>query len=195
MKMHNKLNMREIIVMAVLSMAYAVLYVANVGMIGIFNAIFGPIGINLIYGIWFMAAITAMYIIRKPGCAFIGEMMAAILEVLIGTPVGVAMLIGAAIQGGASELAFTITGYKKYNTWVMILAGVFPSIATFIYSYLLYGYSHLPTKMVLGMLIVRVISGGFFGGWGGKKVADLLSETGCLNTFPLGRERRSVVNG
>lgn len=190
-----KLNMREIVVMAVLSMAYAVVYVAGVGMWGIFNAVFGPIGVDIIYGIWFMAAITVMYIIRKPGCAFLGEMMAAISEVLIGTPVGIMMLIGAAVQGASSELAFTLTGYKRYNTPVLILAGILPSLGTFLYSYLMYGYGHLPGRMIILMLGVRIVSGGLIGGWGGKKVGDLLAQTGCLNTFPLGRERRVALNG
>ncbi|MGB6127521.1 MAG: ECF transporter S component [Psychrilyobacter sp.] len=193
--MKNKLNMREIVVMAVLSMAYAVIYIAGVGAWGIFNAIFGPIGTDIVYGIWFMAAITSMYIIRKPGCAFLGEMMAAMSEVLLGTPVGVTMLIGAAIQGASSELAFTVTGYKKYNTFVLVLAGIFPSLGTFVYSYFMYGYSHLPIKMIVMMLIVRVISGGLIGGYGGKMVADTLASTGSLNTFSLGRERRLKFNG
>ncbi len=187
-----KLNMREIVVMAVLSMAYAVIYVACVGLWGLFNGVFGPIGVDIIYGVWFMAATTSMYIIRKPGAAFIGEMMAAISEVMLGTPVGVAMLIGAAIQGASSELAFTITRYKRYNIFVLILSGVFPSIGTFLYTYYFYGYGHLNTKYIILMLIIRIMSGGFFGGYLAKLLGDKLVKTGSLNTFEIGRKRREI---
>lgn len=194
--MRNKvLNMREIVVMAVLSLTFAVIYVGADGAWGIFSAIFGPIGTDILYGIWFMAAITSMYIIRKPGCALLGEMMGAMCEVLLGSPVGVSVVLDAIIQGGSSELVFALTGYKRYDTKILILAGIFPSIGTFIYSYYLYGFSNLSLIYVVTMLAIRIISGGLLGGYGGKKIADLLVETGSLNTFPISRARRSGING
>lgn len=182
-------SLKDIIVLCVLGVAFGALYIGGVSIWAVANAAFGPIGLDMVYGIWFTASITAAYVIRKPGIAFGAEMLAALGEVLLGTPAGVAVFIGAAIQGIGCESIFAATRWKKYSTPVLILAGMGASVTSFIYNYVAYGYSKFALTMLITMIIIRLISGALLAGVLGKFIGDGLAATGALSSFPLGRER------
>jgi len=187
----NKLGwtLKDTVVMAVLSVAFGALYMGWVAVWGVANGLLGPIGLDLVYGIWFIASITAAYIIRKPGVALGAEVFAGVAEIFMGTPAGVGVLIGATIQGLGCEIVFASTKWKKYSTPVLMLAGMGASVTSFIHNLFLYGYSSFPTTMLILMLLVRLASGAVLAGLAGKWVGDGLAATGVLSSFPLGRER------
>lgn len=182
-------SLKDIIVLCVLGVAFGALYIGGVSVWAVANAVFGPVGLDMVYGIWFTASITAAYIIRKPGIAFGAEMLAALGEVLLGTPAGVGVFIGAAIQGGGCEAIFAATKWKKYNIGVLILSGMGASVTSFIYNYIAFGYSKFPIKMLVLMISIRLVSGALLSGVLGKLIGDGLAATGALSSFPLGRER------
>lgn len=182
-------SLKDIIVMCVLGVAFGALYMGGVSIWAVANAVFGPIGLDMVYGIWFTASITAAYIIRKPGIAFAAEMLAALGEVLLGTPAGASVFIGAAIQGIGCEVVFAATRWNKYSFPVLILAGMGASVTSFIYNYIAYGYSSFAVTMLIVMLAVRLVSGAVLSGVLGKLIGDGLAATGALSSFPLGRER------
>lgn len=182
-------SLKDIIVLCVLGVAFGALYIGGVSIWAVANAAFGPVGLDMVYGIWFTASITGAYIIRKPGIAFGAEMLAALGEVLLGTPAGVGVFIGAAIQGVGCEAIFAATRWKKYNTVVLIIAGMGASVTSFIYNYAAYGYSKFPISMLTLMLLIRLVSGAVISGLLGKLIGDGLAATGALSSFPLGRER------
>lgn len=182
-------SLKDIIVLCVLGVAFGALYIGGVSVWAVANAVFGPIGLDMVYGIWFTASITAAYIIRKPGIAFGAEILAALGEVLLGTPAGVSVFIGAAIQGIGCEAIFAAARWKKYNIVVLMLAGMGASVTSFIYNYIAYGYSKFPISMLASMLAIRLISGAVLSGLLGKFIGDGLAATGALSSFPLGRER------
>lgn len=188
-------KLKDIVVLCVLGVAFGAMYLGGISIWAVANAVFGPIGLDIVYGIWFTASITAAYIIRKPGIAFGAEMMAALGEVILGTPSGIMVFVGAAIQGLGCEAVFAATGWKKYSTPVLVLAGMGASITSFVYNYLAYGYSSFAFGMLAAMLIVRLASGAVFAGLLGKFIGDGLAATGALSSFPLGNERtRKRVN-
>lgn len=182
-------SLKDIIVLCVLGVAFGALYIGGVSVWAVANAAFGPVGLDMVYGIWFTASVTGAYIIRKPGIAFGAEMLAALGEVLLGTPAGVGVFIGAAIQGIGCEAIFAATGWKKYNTAVLVLSGMGASVTSFIYNYFCYGYSKFPISMLAMMLAIRLVSGALLTGVLGKLIGDGLAATGALSSFPLGRER------
>lgn len=182
-------SLKDIIVLCVLGVAFGALYIGGVSLWAVANAAFGPVGLDLVYGIWFTASITAAYIIRKPGIAFGAEMLAALGEILLGTPAGVGVFIGAAIQGIGCEAIFAATGWKKYNTLILVLSGMGASVTSFVYNYIAYGYSKFPVSMLGIMLGIRLVSGAVLAGILGKLIGDGLAATGALSSFPLGRER------
>lgn len=189
-------TLKDIIVLCVLGVAFGAIYLGGVTIWAFANAAFGPIGLDIVYGIWFTASITGAYIIRKPGVAFGAELMAALGEVILGTPSGIMVFVGAAIQGLGCEAVFAATGWKKYSTPVLMLAGMGASVTSFIYNYFAYGYSKFAFVMLASMLAVRLVSGAVLSGLLGKWIGDGLAATGALSSFPLGRERaKKRVNG
>ncbi len=181
-------TLRDTVVMAVLGVVYGALYVGFVPVWGLLSGIIGPFALDLIYGVWFMASITAAYIIRKPGVAFTTEVLAALAEMPWGVA-GAGALIGGVMQGFACEIPFALTRWRRYNTAVLIASGMTASVFTMVHNWFLFGYNEFPVGMLMAMWAVRLLSGALIAGIGGKAVADGLAATGALRSFPLGRER------
>lgn len=181
-------TLRDTVVMAVLGVVYGALYVGFVPVWGLLSGIIGPFALDLIYGVWFMASITAAYIIRKPGVAFTTEVLAALAEMPWGVA-GAGALIGGVMQGFACEIPFALTRWRRYNTAVLIASGMTASVFTMVHNWFLFGYNEFPVGMLMAMWAVRLVSGALIAGIGGKAVADGLAATGALRSFPLGRER------
>jgi len=188
-------TLKDTVVISVLAVAFGALYMAWIPVWGAANAFIGPLALDIVYGFWYMAAITGAYIIRKPGVALGTEFLAAAAEIPMGAPTGVAVLIGGLVQGLGSEFVFAATGWKRYSTPILMLAGMGASVTSFIHNYFLFGYSKFPVSLLLTMLVVRLASGAILGGLAGKWVADGLAATGALRSFPLGRERAERTVG
>lgn len=178
---------KEIVVMAALSVVFAVVYLAFLPVGKLLVGLFGPIGYDLIFGIWFIVSIIAAYIIRKPGAAFLSETIAAMVEVMIGNATGPMLLIAGMIQGIGAEAAFAATKWKNYATWVLMAAGVGSAITSFTYGYFMSGYAVLSTNYVIAMFVTRMVSGALIAGLLGKALSDGLAQTGVLSSFALGK--------
>ncbi|KGX89662.1 ECF transporter S component [Pontibacillus marinus] len=187
-------KLKEIVVMSVLSVVFAVVYLAFLPVGKLLVGFFGPIGYDLIFGIWFIVSIIAAYIIRKPGAAFLSETIAATVEVLLGSAVGPMLIISGMIQGVGAEAAFAATRWKNYTTKVLVLAGMGSAVTSFIWNFYLSGYAALSTGYVTAMFGVRLVSGALLAGILGKMISDGLAKTGVLSGFALGKEVRSQNN-
>ena len=88
-------TLRETLVVAVFGAAFAVLYLAWVQVWLVSQAAFGPVTMDVFMGFWFSASIVAAAIIRKPGVALMAEVLAAGIEILLGSPAGLGLLIAA----------------------------------------------------------------------------------------------------
>lgn len=185
-----KWRFKEIVVMAALSVVFAIVYLAFLPVGKLLVGFFGPIGYDLIFGIWFIVSIIAAYIIRKPGAAFLSETIAAMIEVMIGNATGPMLLIAGMIQGIGAEAAFAVTKWENYATWVLMAAGVGSAVTSFIYGYFMSGYAALSTNYVIAMFVTRMISGALIAGLLGKALSDSLAQTGVLSSFALGKAYR-----
>jgi energy-coupling factor transport system substrate-specific component len=61
-------SLKDIIVLCVLGVAFGALYMGGVSAWAVANAVFGPVALDMVYGIWFTASITAAYIILRLKC-------------------------------------------------------------------------------------------------------------------------------
>ncbi|WP_085507815.1 ECF transporter S component [Thalassobacillus devorans] len=191
----NNWKMREIVVMSVLSVVFAVVYLAFLPVGKLLVGFFGPIGYDLIFGIWFIVSIIAAYIIRKPGAAFLSETIAAIIEVMLGNAVGPMLIVSGMIQGLGAEAVFATTRYRLYNVWVLMGAGMGSALFSFVWGYFISGYAALATSYVTAMFIARMVSGAVIAGLLGKALSDALAKTGVLYNFALGKEHRRNKHG
>lgn len=114
------------------------------------------------YGLWFIGAPLAASLIKKPGSAFLGETLGALVETIIPTIGGFTNLIYGASQGFASEIAYLIFRYKKYNVYVGALAGALAAFPCVALDAILFGEIATPPVMIL-WLIAAIVSGAIYG--------------------------------
>jgi energy-coupling factor transport system permease protein len=183
-------KLRDIVVLSSLSVVFAVIYLLFLQIGNVLVGFMGPMGYEVIFGIWFIVSIIATYIIRKPGAAVISETVAGLIEVLIGNAVGPILIVSALIQGLGAEAVFAATRYRNYSTKVLMLAGVGSAVFSFAWGYFRSGYAAYSVGLIIAMFVVRCISGALISGLLGKWIADALANTGVLRSFPIAKGQR-----
>lgn len=185
-------NTMDVVMVAVVGVVFAILFWA-------YNQLFAflfpfisasPITIQLFVGFWFVAGTVSGCIIQKPGAAFLGEFIAAVISMLLGSIWGVWVVVSGLMQGLGTEAVFAAFRYKKFNYLVVSLAGIFTAIVSFFFpEAVTEGFLAYRLPIIIGMLVVRMASGAVLGGVLGKAITDGVAKTGILRNFKVGRNR------
>jgi len=193
-----KWELKDIIMMAILGVIFSAVYLAvfDLGMViytagaasGLSNYAF-----EIIYGVWFMASTVAAYIIRKPGVAFLCEVLASVVELMMGNSGGLTVVLTGIIQGAGAEAAFALFRYKKWDLVSMTLAGIFSAICIFIYELFYLDYLHLAPVLLITQPLVRFVSAFVFAGLLSKLACDGLARTGVVRSYALGQAVRTAA--
>ncbi|MVA98162.1 thiamine permease [Nitratireductor sp. CAU 1489] len=184
---------REILILAVIGAVFAVLYLGWVQVWLISQAVFGPVTMDIAMGFWFIASIVAAAIIRKPGAAFLAEVLAAAIELLLGSPAGLMLVVSAAIQGAGAEAVFAATRWRSYSLPVLMAAGVGAALASFAYTWVRFDYGALEPGLLVAMFVLRCLSGALLGGLLGHVVVEALYRTGVLSGLKIDHDRRAAA--
>lgn len=136
-----------------------------------------------------MVSTLAAYIIQRPGVALVSEVIAALIEVLLGNMYGPMVIVTGLVQGAGAELAFALGRYKSFETKDMLLASLFCTIISFVWSFIRSGYGLISLPILVLFFVVRLVSSVVFCGLGSKAIGDALAKTGLLKGYALGRSR------
>lgn len=183
-------TLREILVVAVIGAVFAVLYLGWVQVWLIAQAIFGAITMDIVMGFWFIASMVAAAIIRKPGAAFFSEFLAAAIQILLGSPAGLILLVSGAVQGAGAEAVFAATRWRNYSLPVLMLAGVGAAVFSFIYTWIRFDYGALEPGLLVAMFVLRCLSGALLGGLLAHYVVAALYRTGVLSGLAIDHDKR-----
>lgn len=156
-------------------------------LIGPLTAAFKPAE-GLLAGIWFLPALLAALIVRKPGAALLAEMIAAVLSMLLGSQWGWGTAISGLMQGGGVELAFLLFRYRRFTLPVAILGGLFSAVLEWGWEKFAY-YQEMSWAFSFAMLGFFLLSGTLLCGVLGWAATRALAATGALDAMPVGRER------
>lgn len=180
---------RELIVTVVISvalglifMAYGILYLALAPLLG-------QVGIMLLLGFYYLTGILVPYIVRRPGTALLASFLAAVTELLVGSPFGIAAVWAGLIQGLGAEVVFALRGWRDYRLPILIAAAVLSGVFAYVYEYFLLSYGVLEPMVQLGLFLVRIPSAVILAGWLGKILGDALARTGVLRGLAIARGR------
>ncbi|MEP1517140.1 MAG: ECF transporter S component [Nitratireductor sp.] len=184
---------REILILAVIGAVFAVLYLGWVQVWLVSQAVFGPVTMDIAMGFWFIASIVAAAIIRKPGAAFLAEVLAAAIELLLGSPAGLMLVVSAAIQGAGAEAVFAATRWRNYSLPVLMAGGVGAALASFAYTWVRFDYGALEPGLLVLMFTLRCLSGALLGGLLGHVVVEALYRTGVLSGLKIDHDRRAAA--
>ncbi len=181
---------REIVVAAVLSVAVGVVF-WTWGLLyaTAFAAIPFPASYALV-GVWMIGGLLVPYVIRRPGAAVVGELVAAFVSMVLVSQWGAAVLLSGLVQGVAAEAVFAGLRYRVYSTPILMLAGALAGVASIVLDSFLYGYweAYSIGSIVVGAVLVA-ISGALLGGVISKLAGDALAGTGALSGLGISRER------
>lgn len=186
-------TLKETLIVAVLGAAFAVLYLAWVQVWLILQALFGPVTMDVVMGFWFVVSVIAAAIVRKPGVALVSELIAAGVQILLGSPAGLLLLLTGAVQGAGAELVFALTGWRNYRLPVLMAAGVGAAVASFAYTWIRFNYGALDPSLVAVMFVLRCLSGALLGGFVGYLVVEALYRTGALTGLAIDHDRRAFA--
>lgn len=179
MAKRNGLTLTDVLITVVIALVFAVIYSLWDGIYTILQ----PFGLHLnelVYGMWFIAAIVAYLIIRKPGVALIAEFAAASGETIVLLQFDISLIMYGLIQGLVCELVFMFFRYKSTSLMVAVLAGIAAALSTLPLDWY-YGYlGHLETWNLALMFSLRILSGALVAGYLGHLLYKALKETGVL---------------
>ncbi|MBS8265871.1 thiamine ABC transporter permease [Mesobacillus boroniphilus] len=192
--MSKGLKLTDILVTVVISIAFGIVY----KLWGPLYYALKPLGLHLdqfIYGMWFIAAIVAFLIIRKPGVALLAEVAASSGEFLMGSEWGLEVLLYGFIQGLFAELVLMAFGYKRSGVFVVSLASIAACGGSLIMDFYK-GYIEDLAAWNLTLLVVMRVAGSIlFSGLLAHVIVKALERTGVTNVLrPASKEDFDSLN-
>ncbi|MFC6119382.1 ECF transporter S component [Macrococcoides bohemicum] len=176
------LKLSDILVTVLVSVLFAVVY----NFVWLPYEAMKPLGLHfeqLIYGVWFMAAVVAYLIVPKAGIALLAEFAAGAGETIVMGKFDIPTFVFAFLQGLACEFVFMLFKYQSRSMMVCILAGVAAAIISLPIEYF-YGYmSEVAGWNVLLYIIMRLISGALVTGVLSYLIVKALDQTGVTKLF------------
>jgi len=186
-------ELKDIIMVAILSLFFSVIYLGTINAALMAGAMLAPFGlsqfaIEVVFGVWFTAGTLSGYIMRKPGIAFITGIMSAVWQVPMGSPAGPLVIISGMVQGAGAEAAFAAFRYRRFDMLTMCLASFGSTIASFIWALFRSGFLLIlfdNPGLFFAMFLVRAASGLLIAGILMKICGDRLAKSGVLKAYPI----------
>jgi energy-coupling factor transport system substrate-specific component len=139
------------------------------------------------YGVWLLGGTLAMLVVRKPGAAIFGELVAASVSALLGAQWGLLTLESGLVQGLAVEIVFLAFLYRVWRLPVVILAGAAAGLAMAINDLIIW-YAGADTLFAVVFTVSSIVSGAVIAGLGAWLIVRGLAATGVLSRFAAGRQ-------
>lgn len=181
----------DLVTLAVLGVAFGVAFWAwdmtLYPLVG--AALVFPPAQSLTLGVWLLPAVAGGLLVRRPGAALFCEMIAAIVEMMLGNQWGAAVLLSGLLQGLGAELGFALARWRRFGLGVALLAGALSAVLPIcLYEWwvVMAEYDWTWRLLALGF---AVASGVVVAGAGGWALVRGLAATGAVDAFPPGQER------
>jgi energy-coupling factor transport system substrate-specific component len=175
----------DIVVVALLAVAFGVVFWAWGTYVWAWGSFLGPQTESLLTGVWLLPAVVCPLIVRRPGAALFGELVAAVVSALLGSYWGLDTLLSGLLQGAGAEVVFLITMYRAWNPVIAILAAAGAGIGEAIHD-LIVSYPGLDYAGRAAIGAAEIVSAIAIVGIGGWFLVRALRRTGALQTFPSG---------
>jgi len=184
----------DIVVASVVSVAVGVIFWAwSAGYAGItiLTAAFPPLS-ALYGGGWLIAGVIGGLIIRKPGAALYCELVAALVEALLGTHFGLTVILSGLVQGLGAEIAFALFRYRRFTLPVTLFAGALSGLAMGLQTNFSYNAAWSSGWQAV-YVILSVVSGAAIAGLLSWLAVRGLGKTGALSNLASRRAATEPV--
>lgn len=154
------------------------------------NAAVLPGFASITHGVWYLSGTLAVLLIRKPGSAVYVNVVAAFVQVLLGSPFNIRdTVVSALLQGVFAEIPFLIAKYRKFNLTLSVLSGLLVAFEYGVFLTFTKYQGKAPTYITIHM-ITELVSGLLLSGVLVWFVYLALRATGALDNFASGRTER-----
>jgi energy-coupling factor transport system substrate-specific component len=151
---------RDIVVMAAL-IAIGGVFKAYWGQLRlVFESVVGPYAEFVIGPGFYLWAILACYLVRKPLSATISMTLGGVVEILAGNPFGLPVLLFDFWEGLGPDISYNfIFKNKRYDLIVAIVGGILSADLGLVYGWIYFGFSKLPIIAFIIYVIEVTLSG------------------------------------
>jgi energy-coupling factor transport system substrate-specific component len=204
----------DIVVASTIAVAFGVIFWAwGLLWFGPFSVAFSgfPPAAGIVNGVWFIPAVLAPLIIRKPGAALFAELVAAVISMFLGSGWGWLLFWYGVVQGLSGELAFGAFGlgrlrivqrllgarlsdtlFNGYGPVRAAVAGALAGAGATVLDLTTSSYGDMQTSWQIVYAVCQIASGALIAGAGSYLLANGLARTGVLDRFSIGRVRELV---
>ncbi|WDG18524.1 ECF transporter S component [Microbacterium sp. Clip185] len=147
---------------------------------------------GVLAGGWLFAGVLTGLIIRKPGAALYGEIVAAVVSMALGTQWGFTTFIWGVVQGVGAELGFALFAYANYRLWVALVSGALTGLAVALLDTNFSSIAAYDIGPRAIYFVSAIVSGVLIAGLVSWLIARALAATGALDRFASGRQARIV---
>lgn len=186
----------DIIVTAVLGVAFGVVFFVWNNIYPLFGTLFGayPPAQALFYGMWMLPGVLCMLVVRKAGAAVFGSTVAATVSVFFGAPQPLMIVFWGLMQGVLPESIFLATRYRRFGLGIAVPAATVAGLWAGVLDPVLW-MPEWPTAHRLAYLVFVLISSAVIGGLGAGGLVRALRPTGVLAPFPSGGRAPAELPG
>ena len=177
--MEKKWTTKEVVITAMIGAVVGVIFTLMDYAYMPLSAALGSVFMEITFGLYMLGGALPMYIVRKPGAGLFGAIVAALVNLLLGSPYGIQLIIANLCVGIGCEVGFAVV--KKYQGVLanFVVAGIVAAILQFIRDFIVF-YGASWQGFMLPLLIVRVLSGIFVTYALIKLITAALLKTGVL---------------
>lgn len=143
-------------------------------------------------GVWLVGAVLGGLLIRKPGAAIYVELLAAVVEALIGGQWGLLTLVSGLVQGLGAEVVLALFGYRIFRLPVAWLAGAGAGAGLAVFELNAY-YAGSGSLFATVFTLSAILGGAVLAGTLSWLAVRALAGTGALSRFAAGRDTRQLV--
>jgi energy-coupling factor transport system permease protein len=145
----------------------------------------------LLAGLWVVPGVVGGLVIRKAGAAVYVELVAAVIEALLGNVWGFSTVYYGLIEGLGAEFVLALLFYRAFGLVPAVLSGAGAGLACGLLDATVY-YPDLPAGTKLGYVVLAVLSGAVIAGAGAWALTRALAATGALAPLASGRTAERV---
>jgi energy-coupling factor transport system substrate-specific component len=142
---------------------------------------------GLLGGPWLLAGVVAALVVRRPGAALYGELVASVVEMALGNQWAWLTVVSGLLEGVGVEVVLAVFLYRRFGPLVAAAGGAVAAVFEAVFEWYQY-YPDYSFGWKLAYAAIFAVSGAAVAGIGGWLLTRALAETGALSPFPPGQE-------
>lgn len=146
---------------------------------------------GILGGLWLLPGVLGGLVVRKPGAALYAELVAAVLEALLGNQWGFSTVYYGVVEGLGAEFVLALFLYRRFGAPTALLAGAGSGLSLGLLDITIY-FPTFTAANKLVYVLLAIVSGAVIAGLGSWLLTRALAETGALAPLASGRAAERV---